>query len=184
MAGRLAIDYSSMISAYFYPTNFSNPDKTSPHPRLIFAEQGQLSCIRLDVRQGVQKAGSGPSTNWQWVVDMIVARYSDRLQFMATGPPQKPFLSMVNNLLNIFINFGDTVSTELLVRTCSEHYLQSVKTSTEQVELIMAALESVSFKICKTLFEVRDILLELESGSHRGGAAVSSASRLIRDLNA
>lgn len=183
MAGRLAIDYSSMVSAYFYPTNFSNPDKASPHPRLVFAEQGQLSRIRSDVKQVVQQARSGPSINWQWVVDMIVARYSERLEFLATGPPQKLFLSTVNNLLNIYINFGEMASTESLVKTCTSHYLQSVKPFTEQDKLIMAALESITYNICKALFEVRDLLVQHEPGSHRGKSAVSLASGLIRDLN-
>jgi hypothetical protein len=183
--GRISLDYSSMVSAYFYPTNLSNPDTKSILPRLSFADPEQLFLIRSDVIAVMQNPQSDIHVDWQGVVDMIAARYSDRLQYMATSPPHQDFLSIINNLLNIYIDYKQPSGIESLIETCSMHYLQSVKSSTKQDHLIMAALRVVTCRICKTLFEVRETLLQIEnddSGTEKLASA-ASPSDLILNLN-
>jgi hypothetical protein len=174
-----------MVSAYFYPANLSNPNANSTDPTLSFVDIKQLKHIRFDVEASLKGFFQNPIINWQDVVDMIVTRYSDRLQYMATDLPQPLFLSLVNNLLNIFINYKEVASTESLIDTCASYYLRSVKPSTKQDHLILAALNVVTHKICKTLFDVRDILFETEKGDHEEKIVVSSSSALdlIRNLN-
>lgn len=182
-AGRIILDYSSMVSAYFYPTNLSNPDANSTDPTLSFVGIEQLAHIRSDVEASMKKSFSSPIINWQDVVDMIVTRYSDRLQYMASGLPQSEFLSIINNLLNIFINYEEEVVIEPLVDTCASYYLKSATPSTEQDHLIYAALKVVTHKICKTLFDVREILFEIEKGDPDSVVSASSALDLILNLN-
>lgn len=70
-AGRVLLDYSSMVSAFFYPTNLSNPDpdpRQSKLPRLVKTDDNVLKQIRSDVRGAVVDS-KGPGINWQGVSD-------------------------------------------------------------------------------------------------------------------
>lgn len=70
-AGRVELDYSSMISAFFYPANFSNPDpdpRQSKLPRLVEADDSVLNQIRSDIRDAVINS-EAPGINWQGVSD-------------------------------------------------------------------------------------------------------------------
>jgi len=159
MAGRILLDWSSMVSAFFYPTNLSNPDKASRDPRLSSAGSDQLMRIRSDIRTSLRNSKEVLHIQWQNVVDMIVARYSDRLQHLATDPPPKEFLSVLNNILNVYTNYEDPDSVANSIQTCSLHYLQSVTPSTEQDHLILSALKTVTKRICETLFDARELLI-------------------------
>ena len=90
--GRVTLDNSCMISAYFYPTYLSNPglNPAVPSlPRLLFTDPEVISRIKSDLGHVLKVSLPDPSTNWQGVAvaDMIVKRYSDRLKFMAGDLP-------------------------------------------------------------------------------------------------
>ena len=181
--GRIVLDYSNMVSAYFYPVNLSNPNATLPDPTLSFVDIEQLEHMRSDVSTSLKTSFQPASINWQDVVDMIVTRYSDRLQYMATGLPHPLFLSLINNLLNILIDFKDVACTESLIDTCATYYLRSVKPSTERDHMIFAALHAVTHKICKTFFDVREILFQIEKEELPKNTGTSSALDMIWSLN-
>ena len=184
-AGRVKLDYSSMTSAYFYPTNLSNPDQEpgqSVLPRLVESNKRVLERIKSDLRGAIRRSKSSRSVDWQGVADMIVKRYSNRLQFMATDPPRQVLLPQINSMLNLFVEYGNSEPQDP-VKTCSLHYLQPVQPTTEQDRLIEIAFKTVTHKICNTIFEVRELIL----GRQRDGDAKefetkSSAVGLIRDL--
>lgn len=183
-SGRVEVDYSSMVSAFFYPINLTNPDPLkSGLPRLASAEPIELERIKSDLRQVLTKsmAEKLSSVDWQGVVDMIVTRYTDRLQFMTLNTTtQKSILSEINFLLSVFINYSSsTPNIPESVEKCSSHYLNPVTPKTNSDHLIHAAVSTVSHKICSTLFEVRGVLLADEGAEWNTLEHVKS---LIREL--
>jgi hypothetical protein len=132
------------------------------------------------MRDLVSKANPYTSINWQGVVDMIVKEYSLRLQHMATDPPHFEFLSTINELVNLYIDYSDPDSQDP-TEVCSQHYLHAVQPSTRQDHLIHAALSTVTHKICSTLFSVREILFDERE---KPGIPLSSPVEPIRSLMA
>lgn len=57
--GRVRLDYSSMVTAYFYPTNLSNPDQEpeqSTLPRLVESEKEVLERIKSDLGDALRSS--------------------------------------------------------------------------------------------------------------------------------
>jgi len=160
-AGRVKVDYSSMVSAYFYPLNLTNPDATRPElPRLSVSDPDGLARLRADTLDIFPSDSNAEIVDWQGVVDMIVTRYSDRLQYLAmSNLTSRAALSEINFLLNTFIDYMD-VSIPDASETCSRIFLPSITPLTRSDGLIYEAILTVTRKICSTLFEVRNTLLE------------------------
>ncbi|KAG9238528.1 hypothetical protein BJ875DRAFT_450987 [Amylocarpus encephaloides] len=93
-SGRVVVDYSSMVSAFFYPLNLTNPDEQrSKQSRLFFTDVHGIRRLKQAVQQMLETSEISVhrSIDWQGVVDMITTRYSDRLQFLsASGTTQTP----------------------------------------------------------------------------------------------
>ncbi|KAH6722951.1 hypothetical protein BKA61DRAFT_585559 [Leptodontidium sp. MPI-SDFR-AT-0119] len=158
--GRVKVDYSSMVSAYFYPLNLTNPDATkSELPRLPVSDKEGLSRLRADALDIFSGGSRTDTVDWQGVVDMVVTRYSDRLQYLASSNlTDRAALSEINFLLSAFIDYTD-LSIPNAIETCSRIYLPPMVSPTRSDGLIYEAVFAVTRKICSTLFEVRDVLL-------------------------
>jgi hypothetical protein len=181
-ARRVELDYSSMISAFFYPVNLTNPElKRAELPRLVFSDSLVLEHIRSDVMElfSEDRSEAKESVNWQGVVDMIVTRYSDRLQVIShPASENNTMLSEINFLLTVFINYKD-LDVESAIDKCSAHYLTTVLPQTSQDHLIHAAISTVSRKICVYLFQARGILLK---GEYTSNEAVAKARLVVEEL--
>jgi hypothetical protein len=181
-AGRAQLDYSFMVSAFFYPANLTNPEaKRAELPRLVSSDSLVLNRIRSDVKEifSEDRSQAQESVNWQGVVDMIVTRYSERLQVISyPASDNNTVLSEINSLLTVFINYKDP-DVEIAIDKCSTHYLAAVVPRTSQDHLIHAAILTVSRKICDYLFQVRAILLE---GEYIRDEAVAEAKVVVEDL--
>jgi hypothetical protein len=181
--GRATLDYSSMISAYFYTTNLSNPDPNpalpSP-PRLLFTDPEVISRIKSDLGHVLKVSLPHPSINWQDVAD--IKRYSDGLQSMASDLRQDEFRSEINMLLDLYIDY-DFSKLQDPIEVCSSHYLQPIQASTQQDVLLYSAFKAVTHRICETLFAVREelVIKETDGISDESGSTVHSVE-LIRDL--
>lgn len=164
-ASRILVDYSSMVSAYFYPLNLTNPDASrSEQPRLVSSDEKGVLRVKTDLRRILQDSMSKrhAKIDWQGVVDMIISRYSDRLMFLKSKDvTQKQILSELQSLLGMFLDYPDP-DTTTGENFCAVHYLQPVTPATSQDLLIHEALSTVTSRICKSLFEVRQLLLEAE----------------------
>ena len=73
-AGRVLLDFSGMVSAYFYPVNLTNPDPERPElPRLVQATEAQLAVMRGHVAGVASRRGLGDGSedvvDWQGVTD-------------------------------------------------------------------------------------------------------------------
>jgi hypothetical protein len=77
---------------------------------------------------------------------------------MSTNPPQKTFLSQINNMLGLFVDYTASEAQDP-VMTRALHYLKSIIPSTKQDRLIEAALKTVTHRIRSTLFGVMELLL-------------------------
>jgi hypothetical protein len=184
-AGRVVVDFSSMVSAFFYAgINLTNSDPSRPElPRLSSSDPNQLAQVKSDLQQVLSQDSFQRHSiiNWQNVVDMIVTRYSDRLQFMASNSTsQAAMLSEIHFLLNVFSDYSSSeFDVPLAVEKCSAHFLKSSLPQTDQDALVHAAISTVSQKICSALFEARSLLLDDESN---GNSVLDDVKTAIREL--
>ncbi|CAH0020538.1 unnamed protein product [Clonostachys rhizophaga] len=163
---RTILDYSSMVSAYFFPVNLTNPDPKRPDlPRLTNLSDDELKHIRGVIGDVAKERldGKAPIINWQDVADLIVKRYAERLQFMTQkGTSSKRISDEANFMLDTFIDYSTEEKSQDnsgSISRCSSLYLQPIKPKTTADELIYSAFEEVLSQICTTLFKVRDISL-------------------------
>ncbi|KAG4025580.1 hypothetical protein MFRU_054g00090 [Monilinia fructicola] len=188
MGGRVEVDYSSMVSAFFYPINLTNPDASrSELPRLTTAsESNDLRKVRSDLLELFRDGeySRRETINWQNVVDMIVTRYSDRLKFMVLDETSETtVLSELKLLLDIHTDYAN-IDVPSSIEKCANHFLQPVAPQTEADYLLHAAIFEVSHKICSTLFEVRELLNKNEAQiGNSGEKGKQLIKRLISQLD-
>ncbi len=86
---RARIDWGSMVSAWWYPVDLTNPNESGEAaglPRLVNVSDEELDAMKARIREKIaaRLAGGqrrpGTQIDWQGVVDMIVARYADRIK--------------------------------------------------------------------------------------------------------
>lgn len=115
-SGRVQLDFSRMVSAYFYPVNVSNPDDdddddtdTDGHtparrlPRLLSTTQDERRSVQRRVQE-VAGSRDGPvEVAWQAVVDAVVSRYADRLAVLAQLSPDRRYSDAERFAAEIFV---------------------------------------------------------------------------------
>ncbi|PSR77920.1 hypothetical protein BD289DRAFT_134423 [Coniella lustricola] len=203
-AGRLDVDWSSMVSALAYPMNTSNPNADrSDLPRLVNSTKQDLEIVH-DRLRAVLAARGGKSvrekniTNWQSVTDKIVSRYSSRLWTLATTVMDSgDFLAIIDTLIDPFTSYLELQDYSLVtagnstIDRCIQHYLETEPVNqaswTPEDEAIAAVMETVSQRICKTLFAARDVLRSGDTpvSIHTRTPleeAQSGIQRLVKDL--
>ncbi|KAK4203448.1 hypothetical protein QBC40DRAFT_274785 [Triangularia verruculosa] len=171
-ASRVVLDFSSMVSAMFYPVSLDNDSKSKPHlPRLRHTTDEELQDIRARVEEVVYERldGKNSTINWQEVTDLIVGRYADRLWFMTErAQTLQEFLGELNHLTNTHVNYAaEREGYRDATSRCERHYLTSVTPRTPEDHLILTALEEVMHGICGRLFAVR-LYIEYEIGHKYG----------------
>ena len=83
-AGRVLLDFSAMVSAYFYPVNLTNPDPERPElPRLAQATEAQLAVMRGHVANVTSRRGLGGGSGDEDVVDWQGVTDSESLDIIA-----------------------------------------------------------------------------------------------------
>ncbi|KAK4234751.1 hypothetical protein C8A03DRAFT_18407 [Achaetomium macrosporum] len=179
-AGRVVVDWSSMVSGLFYEVDLGDKEK----PRLVGLKDGELRGIRGRVAEVVKaREGEGRKgvVDWQGVVDMVVGRYADRLRDMAEGGGSlEKMQGEVNSLLNIYIDYvAEDEGYRKSIHRCAKHYTSSVARVTQEDKLILTAIETVMLDICSTLFEVRNVVVE---GLEAHGEALRQAREALQGL--
>lgn len=193
--GRLDVDWSSMVSAFFYPLRLSNPDVTRPDlPRLLNTSKEERSGIRSRLRdvvieRGGSRARVNQSINWQGVVDRIVTRYSQRLDLITNQDLEvKELLVIISTLVDPFIDYLDRRSNaeHSAADRCAQHFMQPSVVQSDKWTLedhaIFAAIETVSQNICTALLEARRILkddLTITDGELSGKQQVRNIVRAL-----
>lgn len=168
-AGRVKVDYSNMVSAFFHKINLTNPDpKKADLPRLISAESDITQAIKAEVIASLAlEKKKSLSIDWQGVVDLIVTRYLDRLQYMASAKtPHDTLVAELNFLLNTYVDYSvESPDISAAIEKCANHYLDPLDLSTKIDHLLHASVSTITSRICNTLFTVRSSLLETNSTS-------------------
>ncbi|UKZ96219.1 uncharacterized protein TrAFT101_011020 [Trichoderma asperellum] len=174
---RVKMDFSSMVSGFFFPINISHTDPERPD--LIRLKAAKLK-HRLDIRTYLQKVFEEPrrfNVNWQGIVDMIVTRFSKRLAAMAsTNVSTDIFIGELEGAVLAYYEapgLPDDVTlaedednrnkTAEAIDRCATQYLKSSQSArkdwTLQDDLIHTALSDVMQHICNDLYVMRTVLL-------------------------
>ncbi|UKZ78423.1 hypothetical protein TrVFT333_006163 [Trichoderma virens FT-333] len=175
---RIQMDFSSMVSGFFFPINISNTDPDRPDLiRLRAAQREHL----LDIKNYIQTLFVEPRkfiVNWQAVVDMIIARFGNRLAAMAsTSVSTDLFIGELEGTVLTYLEApslpGDVTMAEdddgrnrtaEAIDRCASHYLKPALPSqqdwTLSDSLIHTALGTVTQHICSNLYLIRSILLQ------------------------
>lgn len=190
-AGRVAVDYASMVSAFFYPLNLTNPNATRPElPRLLSATDAELAAIKAHVEShtpaGKGQAASdqgGGGTDWQGVTDMIVTRYADVLQQASESQTIEAFNRSVRHVLVTHIDYErDEVDLDEAEQNCAKHYLLGAVTRTPEEELIYAGILATTRLICSTLFRAYEVVQKTDEEIKSLNEVVSLVRTLMDTL--
>ncbi|RCI11692.1 hypothetical protein L249_7574 [Ophiocordyceps polyrhachis-furcata BCC 54312] len=200
---RLSIDFSSMLSAFFFPINVSGTDPSRPD--LVRLAATPLHQLR-DIKTRLEHVASQPrrfTVDWQAVTDMVVRRFANRLAHMAAdgdGISDMAFIDELESAVLLYID-GPSNATSIAAPTgdettklCTQHLLLSSTLSqpqwTESDRLIHAAIEAVLHDTCTTLLSVFTSLVEASSKDITGAAqpnrhlstAVAAGRRDVKHL--
>lgn len=194
-AGRLNIDWSSMVSAFSYPMNVSNPDwHRQDLPRVVNATMESRRAVRDRLRdvfatRGGQEVPKRKVVNWQGVVDNIVTRFSERLRYIANKQwSHDDLLLAIGTMVDPYISYTDhtPLSEHLAVDRCTKQYLDPLllhtDTWTPEDHAIATALERVSKSICDTLFSARSALRANHTVTPDSGAFLKEVQQKIVEL--
>lgn len=164
-ASRTAIDFSSMVSSFFFSVNLTNPDaERQDLPRLSNTTATDLAAVKTYLTDmiGGRRDEARREVDWQGVSDMIVSRYADRLRFMVEKVVStKMMLREVKFLLEMFIDHSKEGDSDLsdAVNRCAMFYLQTISRTTEADHMLHTAFTGVTTEICTTLFRVRELVV-------------------------
>ncbi|KAJ9133809.1 hypothetical protein NKR23_g10470 [Pleurostoma richardsiae] len=182
---RTIIDYSSMVSAFFFPVNLTNPDGKRPDlPRLSSASDAELSAIKEYLGDAIAERRDAPlrTIDWQDVTDIVVARYADRIKYMAEMVDSADVMAReVGFLLDVYVDYpGDSTDVDVAgaIKRCTDFYLAAVSPVTDADRLIHAALTAVTSEICSALFRVR----QLVDTSEDDGLALAESVKTLQSL--
>ncbi|KAL1841224.1 hypothetical protein VTJ49DRAFT_7292 [Mycothermus thermophilus] len=192
-AGRIVIDWGSMVSGYFYDVDLglSNQSQAVALPRLAGLSDSELKGIRQRVEEVAKErglvAGQGEvggrrgAVDWQGVVDLVVARYAERLRHMAEGIETIAGMEdEVGGLLDTYIDYAaDDAGYGAATKRCAGFYTQGITPETEEDRLVLAAIETVTGSICSTLFEVRRLV---DENTGEDDATFKDVKKILRGL--
>lgn len=175
---RVRMDFSSMVSGFFFPINVSHTDPDRPDLiRLGAAKKEHL----LDIKTYLEHVFAEPGkfiVNWQAIVDMIVTRFAKKLSAMvSTNLSTDLFIGELEGVtlthyeapglpddITLATDANDKNRTAEAIDRCIVHYLSpalhSQRDWTLPDDLIHTALKAVMQRICNDLFLMRAILLQ------------------------
>ena len=185
-SGRVKVDWGSMVSAWFFggvDVGGGGGEAEKGRPRLVGVGDRELRGMRDRVEEVVKARAGGDErvVDWQGVVDLIVARYADRLKYMADGVESLVWMrGELNGLLNTHIDYSEEdEGYQAALGRCTRFYTRVAIPETQEDHLILAALETVTHNICSTLFTVRKLLIEDADADGRSITAVKKALRAL-----
>lgn len=180
LGDRLRVDFSSMVSGFFFPINISSTRADRPDLiRLGAVPLDELSDIAAYLR-AVSHRPRSFTAPWQGVVDLILSRFANRLDLMRRE--QTPSSHFINDLESATLTYFDAPSfvddapstsdysqggpnkTEDAIYRCVQYHLIAALAHehewTPEDRLIHTAVKSVLSYICFNFFYMRSLLLE------------------------
>nr|POF16321.1 uncharacterized protein CFP56_23839 [Quercus suber] len=144
---RVTIELDDFISLFTYPdvVYFDNTGR----PRVDNSSADAISSIRSAIVDLVLTKQKIEPTNWQAVADMIVGRFSDRIEVLATRfnfDTVDDFTAEVDRGLDPFIDYANRNSTAEVYR-CVQQHLPSYPSNSPAYH----AISNVTNVLCRTL---------------------------------
>ncbi|EXA41655.1 hypothetical protein FOVG_10122 [Fusarium oxysporum f. sp. pisi HDV247] len=180
--GRTILDYSSMVSAFFFPVNLTNPDSNyADLPRLTGTTEDEMLAIREYLATVLDARIASPLEPFTWrdVSDLIVHRYGDEISSIANSSDStETVASRIRFLVEVFVDYATSdkdVRISQAHKRCSTFYIQTMPLNTDADKLIYAGFEAINAEICTALFKARELLGE------NGTDADSATLEEIRD---
>lgn len=155
--GRVTLDYDNFVSmfAYTHINHLFENDVQSdyPMPRLQNVDRAELARVRMDITDMIlQKDWDVHMSlkNWRTGADVVVARYSEPLQYLHTDKQirmdQEAFEDYLANLLRPFIDYTNRSSTRE-VRRC----VAQIVPTHSGASLAHRTVHTIAYHICDTL---------------------------------
>ncbi|KAF3763898.1 hypothetical protein M406DRAFT_51461 [Cryphonectria parasitica EP155] len=144
-------NFDYFVSAYAYGLDLASSG-THHVPRLIHIASQKLDPVRYDIERLI--LGQKPSAathDWQRVVDQTVARYADKVAFLARSgdKPVEASREVAQRLLTPFVDW-EKRDDEAEVERCAKEYLPTTATGDSPA---YDAVYGVTRRICSTLAE-------------------------------
>lgn len=147
--GRVELDYENFVSAFAYPEAIYFDD--TGRPRLNNAS-GAIDDVRRAVDKMVlRKNDDFETVNWQVVADMVVARYSDRIEYLASGSLStlSSLQAEVGRAIRPFIDYSARNSSAEIDR-CASQFVPGTQALTS-TSVASQAIREVTNTLCSSL---------------------------------
>ncbi|KAH7015565.1 hypothetical protein EDB80DRAFT_341467 [Ilyonectria destructans] len=192
---RIRFDFSSMVSALFFPVNITSSD--IDRPDLVRLESVSLDDLRV-IKKYLAKVVTQPrrfTVNWQGVIDLIVSRFAQRLSSMAAESlPWQYFIDEVETITATWFDAAPLPEDITLskrkeinrtadgIDRCRKHFLRPAtiarKEWSPEDELIFTSIDTVMENVCSALFSVRELIFDASSS-----APASNSNYQAVDIN-
>jgi hypothetical protein len=146
---RVALDYEQFVSAFAYPEAVYFDDSGRPR---INNESDTIDDVRIAVDKMIMdKAESTEAVDWQAIADMIIARYADRIEYLASGSltTLSTLQAEIKRALRPFIDYSARNSTSEVER-CASQFIP-VNVSTTSTNVAAQAIRQVTHTLCTSL---------------------------------
>ncbi|KAK8042610.1 hypothetical protein PG994_013093 [Apiospora phragmitis] len=166
--GQLRLDFSSMVSGFFFPIDISstNPER----PDLMRLGSASLNELK-DIKSYLQDICLRPrrfTIDWQAITDSVVLRFSDWLALITTDKLSiGEFLEELGRITMLYIDapslpgdiYGEAKNHSEAFQRCKRHYLTPTylvrKEWNADDYYIHAAVQAVTSDICQIILETR-----------------------------
>lgn len=145
--GRVVLDYEQFVSAFAYPEAVYFDDSGRPR---INNESRTIDDVRTAVDKMIlRKAEESEAVNWQAIADMVIARYADRIEYLASGSLStlSTLQAEISRALRPFIDYSARNSTSEIER-CASQFLPD---STTSLSVAAQAMNQITHTLCASL---------------------------------
>jgi hypothetical protein len=147
--GRVTLDYEQFVSAFAYPEAVYFDDSGRPR---INNESDAIDDVRVAVDKMVMtETDNTEAVDWQAIADMVIARYADRIEYLASGSltTLSTLHAEIKRALRPFIDYSARNSLSEIGRCASQFIPDHVSRTSTNVAA--QAIRQVTHTLCTSL---------------------------------
>ncbi|KEQ58724.1 uncharacterized protein M437DRAFT_58695 [Aureobasidium melanogenum CBS 110374] len=146
--GRAVLDYEGFVSTFAYPEAMFFDD--TGRPRLNNGSAAIDDLRRAVDKMILRKGDNIEAVDWQAIVDMVVARYADRIEYLASGSLKSlaALQSEIERALRPFIDYNARNSSSEIERCASQFMPNPVSRTSTNVAA--QAIRQVTNTLCSS----------------------------------
>ncbi|KAI4721807.1 hypothetical protein E4T48_02004 [Aureobasidium sp. EXF-10727] len=147
--GRAVLDYEGFVSAFAYPEAVFFDD--TGRPRLNNESSAMDSVYQAVDKMVLQDEVQTNSVDWQAIADMVVARYADRIEYLASGSltSLSTLQAEIERALRPFIDYSARNSSSETERCASQFIPRHV--FPKSMSVAAQAIRQVTHTLCSSL---------------------------------